>query len=90
MAEIIDCSIVYLYKKNERKLIARSQAKRFLSGLDKFKEITFDNDGIDIIGQGFADQIYRIFQRENPGIILHNVNANEEVDFMIQRAIANR
>ena len=90
MAETIDCSIAYLYKKNERKLIARSQAKRFLSGLDKFKEITFDYDGIDIIGQGFADQIYRVFYKENPGIILHDINTNKEIDFMIQRAIANR
>lgn len=82
--------VIKLFKELEKSLISRSQAKRFLSGLDKFKEITFDYDGIDIIGQGFADQIYRVFYKENPGIILHDINTNKEIDFMIQRAIANR
>ena len=82
--------LVSLFKEFEKKLISRSQAKRFLNGLNKFKEITFDYKGIEIIGQGFADQIYRIFYRENPEVILHNINTNKEIEFMIKRAISNR
>ena len=82
--------LVSLFREFEKKLISRSQAKRFLNGLNKFKEITFDYKGIEIIGQGFADQVYRVFYRENPGVILHNTNTNKEIDFMIRRAISNR
>lgn len=78
--------IVKLVKEYEKNLISRSVAKRILNNLEKFKEITFDYKGIENIGQGFADQIYRVFQNENPEVILNNINVNEEIEFMINRA----
>ena len=67
-------------------LMSRSQAKRILSRIEKFKEVVLDFDEVKIIGQGFADEIFRIFMKEHPNIKLHCINCNNDVEFMIQRA----
>lgn len=70
--------------------ISRSQAKKVLNGLEKFKKITFDFAGIDLIGQGFADEIFRVFQIAHPDIQLLATNTNETVQLLINRAQADR
>ena len=42
--------------------VSRSQAKRLCSRLDKFREIELDLEGLDWIGQGFAHQVFVVFQ----------------------------
>lgn len=66
--------------------ISRSQARRVLAGLEKFKIILFDFDKVPVIGQAFADEIYRVFQNRHPDIRLQEINMNEGVKFMIDRA----
>ncbi len=66
--------------------ISRSQARRVLSGLNKFKVIIFDYDKVPVIGQAFADEIYRVFQKKYPEIKIESANINEGVKFMIKRA----
>ncbi|MFH0776247.1 MAG: DUF4325 domain-containing protein [Patescibacteria group bacterium] len=66
--------------------ISRSQARRVLAGLEKFKVIVFDFDKVPMIGQAFADEIFRVFHDKNPGIKLETANMNEGVEFMIKRA----
>lgn len=66
--------------------ISRSQAKKVLNGLDKFKKITFDFSGVSLIGQGFADEIFRVYQIEHPEIVLEAVNMNETVRLMVEHA----
>lgn len=65
--------------------VSRSQARRVLAGLDKFRHIILDYDKVPTIGQAFADEIYRVFQNKQPNIKLETVNANESVQFMIDR-----
>jgi hypothetical protein len=65
--------------------VSRSQARRILSGLNKFKRITLDFDRVPTIGQAFADEIFRVFLSNNPGITIEAIRANEAVNFMIQR-----
>ncbi|MDP2910250.1 MAG: DUF4325 domain-containing protein [bacterium] len=65
--------------------ISRSQARRVLSGLEKFKSIIFDFDRVPTIGQAFADEIFRLFIQNNPKIKIQAINANEAVQFMIDR-----
>lgn len=67
--------------------VARSHARRILRKKDEFKEIIFDFKGIDFMGQGFADEIFRVFQNAHPDIILRPVNANKAVLGMIQHVI---
>ena len=66
--------------------ISRSQARRVLSGLDKFKVIIFDFNKVPVVGQAFADEIFRVFQQKHPSIKLQAINMDEGVKFMIDRA----
>lgn len=67
-------------------LVSRSQAKMILADLDKFSKIVFDFKDVDQIGQGFADEIFRVFQNNHPKISLSTVNTNDNVAFMVTRA----
>ncbi len=66
--------------------ISRSQARRILSGLEKFKIILLDFDKVPVVGQAFADEIYRVFQNMHPDIVIQEENISEGVQFMIERA----
>ena len=65
--------------------VSRSEAKRLLAGLNKFSEITFDYKGVEKVGQGFVDEIYRVWKNQYPDVVLQNVNASAEVEFMLKR-----
>jgi anti-sigma regulatory factor (Ser/Thr protein kinase) len=71
-------------------LISRSQAKRVLAHFDKFKVIDLDFAGIDMIGQAFADEIFRVFAAGNPNIRIQAMNANDDVQRMIVSAMKAR
>lgn len=67
--------------------VSRSQARRVLTGLEKFKVVTFDFDKVPMVGQAFADEIFRVFHQKYPDIKLEAVNMTEGVNFMIERAM---
>ncbi len=67
--------------------ISRSQARRILSGLDKFKVVIMDYDRVPMVGQAFADEVYRVFLNAHPDIRIENTNMNEAVAFMVNRSI---
>jgi anti-sigma regulatory factor (Ser/Thr protein kinase) len=66
--------------------ISRSQARRILHGLEKFKVVLFDYDKVPMVGQAFADEIYRVFHNKHPGIGLEETNMSNAVRFMVERA----
>jgi len=66
--------------------VSRSQARRILTGLEKFKTIIFDFKDIETVGQGFADEIFRVWKNNHKDIELQSINQNENIDFMIKRA----
>ena len=65
--------------------ISRSQARRILSGLDKFKTVILDFDRVTTVGQAFADEIFRVFKSNHPDVIIQPINTIEPVQFMIDR-----
>lgn len=65
--------------------ISRSQARRILSGLEKYKVIVLDFDKVTTIGQAFADEIFRVFQQRHPEIRIEPINMIEPIKFMIDR-----
>lgn len=67
--------------------ISRSQARRVLAGLEKFKTIVLDFKGVPTVGQAFADEVFRVFKIKYPEIIIQPINMEAGVNFMIQRAI---
>ena len=76
---------VKLYDRDAN-YVSRSQARRLLSGLEKFKTIILDFKGIDAIGQGFTDEIFRVWGKRHPKKEIITKNAGENVEFMIKRA----
>jgi hypothetical protein len=79
---------VALARYGEENLISRSQAKRLLARFERFKEVMLDFAGVEMIGQAFADEIFRVFQRAHPEVRLDWINATADVEKMIRRARA--
>jgi anti-sigma regulatory factor (Ser/Thr protein kinase)/biotin operon repressor len=77
---------VRLAQYGVEKLVSRSQAKRLLAGVDKFKVVVFDFSGVEAVGQAFADEVFRVFKKQHPEIQLMSVNAGQDVAQMISRA----
>jgi len=75
---------VSLYKIDSD-FISRSQARRIVSGLEKFKKIILDFKGVDTVGQAFADEVFRVWKRRHPNINIEYQNTNENIEFMIKR-----
>lgn len=65
--------------------VSRSQAKRILSGLEKFRTIILDFDQVPGVGQAFVDEIFRVFQSKYPEIQIIPENMTEAVRFMVER-----
>lgn len=80
--------VVALSKFGHETLISRSQAKRITQGLEKFREVILDFTNVRLVGQGFVDEVFRVFSDEHPEIKIHYIHANDDVTFMIERCLA--
>ena len=67
------------------KLISRSQAKRLVARFEGFKKVILDFEGVDDIGQAFADEVFRVFQQSHPDVQLVPHDASEDILKMIRR-----
>lgn len=63
--------------------VSRSQAKRLYFGFDKFEKVILDFKGVDEIGQGFAHELFHVFQNKHPEIEIECINTNDEINKMI-------
>ena len=81
---------VALARHGTENLISRSQAKRLVARFDRFKDVLLDFATVPMIGQAFADEVFRVFQNAHPDIKLTWINAAPEVEQMIRRALAHR
>jgi len=77
---------VRLAQYGDDKLISRSQAKRLLARVDRFRSVLFDFRGVETIGQAFADEIFRVFARAHTDIEIMPINATNQVQQMINAA----
>lgn len=80
---------VRLAQYGDELLVSRSQAKRLLVRVDRFKTVLFDFSDVKNIGQAFADEVFRVFQNNHPEIELVPIHTNEDVKKMISRAMSN-
>lgn len=71
-----------LYEGNQ--MMSRSQAKRILAHVEKFREVILDFSGVTQIGQAFADEMFRVYARGNPNVELIPIHTTPEIDKMIQ------
>lgn len=81
---------VDLAEYGDSTLVSRSQAKRLLTRIDRFTTVIFDFENVGVVGQSFADEIFRVFANRHPNIEISAINANKKVTNMITRARAPR
>ncbi|MFK7973533.1 MAG: DUF4325 domain-containing protein [Rickettsiaceae bacterium] len=81
---------VHLAQMGDDNLISRSQAKRLLARLDKFRVVNLDFKGVESVGQAFADEIFRVYRKQHPEVKIVPENMAPRVDMMVKRALANK
>jgi len=67
-------------------MLSRSQAKRILARVERFREVILDFRGVREIGQAFADEIFRVFSKQNPHVHIVTIFTTPEIDRMVARA----
>jgi len=72
------------------RFVSRSEGKRLLRGLERFREVILDFQGVRDAGQGFADEVFRVWATAHPDTRLSAENMLPAVAFMIERARKQR
>lgn len=65
--------------------VSRSEAKRLAAGFEPFEHIVLDFTGVTEVGQGFVDELFRVWASAHPTKTLEPVNMSEAVRFMVER-----
>jgi hypothetical protein len=76
---------VRLFRTGDR-FVSRSEARRIGADLEGFEEVEIDFAGVEEVGQGFADELFRVWASRHPGTRLIPANMSPAVEFMIRRA----
>ena len=79
---------VKLAQHEGEKLVSRSQAKRLTMRFERFQTVVLDFAGVEEIGQAFADEVFRVFQRAHSQTALVPTNMAPGVKQMVSRARA--
>jgi hypothetical protein len=77
---------VRLAKVGDENLVSRSQAKRLMQRVERFRTVVLDFAGVASIGQAFADEVFRVFANAHPRVELIPMHAVSQVQQMIRRA----
>lgn len=78
---------VRLAKQGLEQLISRSQAKRMLARVDRFKTVVLDFDTVDTIGRAFADEVFRVFANDHPEIKIVSIRTNSVIKKIIDQVV---
>jgi len=81
-----DRNIVKINLSKHKRLMSRSEAKRLLLGLDEYTVLDFNFKNVDEVGQGFCDEIFRVYANKHPGKLLSYHGASNVVRYMIERS----
>ena len=79
-------NIVKINLSKHKRLMSRSEAKRLLLGLDDYAVLDFNFKNVDEVGQGFCDEIFRVYAKRNPGKVLSYHGASDVIRYMIERS----
>jgi anti-sigma regulatory factor (Ser/Thr protein kinase) len=79
-------TVVHLFGFGVR-FVSRSEAKRLLSGLDRFETVEVDFRGVQEVGQGFVDELVRVWPSQHPDTLISPVGMNDAVRFMVRRGL---
>jgi len=67
--------------------LSRSEARRLLIGLGRFKEVILDFSQVKSLGQSFADEIFRVYQHRYPHIHFKVENASPPIRMIIDHVV---
>jgi len=67
--------------------VSRSEARRLLDGLDEFTDIDVDFTGVAGVGQGFVDELLRVWPQDHADKTITPINMNDAVEFMVRRGL---
>ena len=81
---------VRLVRYEGERLLSRSQAKRLLARVNRFKEVVLDFADVESVGQAFADEIFRVFRNQHPEVSLIPLNTTVDTQRMIDRVLYSR
>lgn len=76
-------TVVHLFQADVP-FVSRAEAKRVGRNLDRFQEVVVDFKDVSSVGQGFADELFRVWAKEHPSTRLIPVNMNEAVRRMVE------
>jgi hypothetical protein len=68
--------------------MCRSEARDLMTGAEEFGEVGVDFTGVDSVGQGFVDEVFRVWADAHPETKVEPVNMNASVEFMVRRGLA--
>jgi anti-sigma regulatory factor (Ser/Thr protein kinase) len=68
-------------------LVSRSQAKRIMNRVERFKNVMLDFEGVDTVGRSFADEVFRVFAGQHPALTITAINTNPQVQKEIARVL---
>lgn len=69
-------------------LASRAEARRVAQRLGGFSQADIDFSGLDDVGHGFADELFRVFGRAHPGLALRPLGMNARVQAMVASVAA--
>lgn len=68
--------------------VSRSLARQLVYRMEEFKDIILDFSGVPMIGQGFAHEVFVVFQNKYPDVHISAIHTNENVKKMIHHVLA--
>jgi hypothetical protein len=69
------------------RFVSRSEARRLLAGLDRFDEVIVDFRGVREVGQGFVDEVFRVWPSQHPGHTVEPADMAGPVEAMVRRGL---
>ena len=75
--------VVKLFDTGNR-FLSRSEAKKILEGLDRFRNVMVDFKGVEAVGQGFVDEMFRVWTSRHPDTRLHPINMAPPIAFIVE------
>ena len=75
--------VVKLFETGNR-FLSRSEAKKLLEGLDRFRNVVVDFKGVEAVGQGFVDEMFRVWTSRHPDTRLHPINMEPPIAFIVE------
>ena len=79
-------NVVKINLSGHERLMSRSEAKRLLLGLDDYSVLDFNFKNVVEVGQGFCDEIFRVYASRHPGKVLSYHAASDVIRYMIERS----